>query len=124
MTPFQWIFGGILVSAVLAEFALQYFRLTRPRISWVRTLVWSAALFFVLYPNVLQQVAERLRIGRGADFLLYLLAVCFPLGGFYLLHAIEKQRQQITQLVRALAARDLVHEPRDQLAESDSAECA
>ena len=111
MTPFQLIFGGLLATALACELMLQLMKLTRLRISLFRSAVWLAALVFILFPEVLTQAALRLRIGRGADFLLYLLALAVPAGGFYLLHAIEKQRQQITQLVRALAVNDPANRP-------------
>jgi hypothetical protein len=122
VTPFQWIFGGLLLAALIVEVILQLTRLTRRRISLFRALVWGVALALVLSPEMLQYVASRLRIGRGADFLLYSLALSFPVGCFYLLHAIEKQRQQITQLVRVLAERDPVHRPSGSVDDEGTAE--
>ncbi len=111
MTPFQWIVGGALSVALIIEFSLQFFGMTRRRISLLRSSVWLAALVLVLNPNLLQDIAIRMRIGRGTDFLLYLLALAFPVASFYFLHAIEKQRQQLTRLVRELAQRNPHHVP-------------
>ena len=111
MTPFQWFFGGLLAVAIVAEIGFQLTRMTRRRISMFRMLVWSVALFLVLSPGLLQRIASETRVGRGADFLLYMLALSFPVACFYLLHAIEEQRQQITQLVRVLAQHEPIHIP-------------
>ncbi|MCC9599043.1 DUF2304 domain-containing protein [Stieleria sp. JC731] len=111
MIPFQWLFGGLLLAALAVEVMLQLRHQSRRSIGLMRGSVWATALVLVLNPNILQQIASRLSIGRGADFLLYTLAVCFPIVGFYLLHSIEKQRQQITQLVRALAQKTPYHSP-------------
>jgi hypothetical protein len=111
MTPFQWIVGGFLVTALVIELLLQLMGMTRRRISLLRTLVWFAALVLVLNPDLLQNLAVRLRVGRGADFLLYLLALSFPVACFYFLHAIEQQRIQLTRLVRELAHRNPMHTP-------------
>jgi hypothetical protein len=73
---------------------------------------WITALVAVLNPDLVQAMAIRLRIGRGADFLLYLMALCFPVACFYFLHSIEKQRQQLTRLVRELAQKTPLHQPR------------
>ncbi len=111
LTPFQWIVGGLLAVALVTEFLLQFFGMTRRRISLLRAAVWTAALVLILEPGLLQEIAIRLQVGRGTDFLLYLLALCFPVTGFYFLHSIEKQRQQLTRLVRELAHRNPVHVP-------------
>ncbi|OYP37471.1 DUF2304 domain-containing protein [Rhodopirellula sp. MGV] len=113
MIPFQWLFGGLLSAALAIELILQIRHQSRRSIGLLRGSVWATALVLVLYPNILQTIAVKLSIGRGADFLLYMLAVSFPTVCFYLLHSIEKQRQQITQLVRALAQKTPYHEPRD-----------
>ncbi len=111
MTPFQWIVGGFLVTALVIEFSLQLLGMTRRRISLSRTMVWGAALVLVLNPDLLQNAAIRMRIGRGTDFLVYLLALSFPIACFYFLHAIEQQRVQLTRLVRELAHRNPLHIP-------------
>ncbi len=111
MTPFQWIVGGLLSVALVTELLLQFFGMTRRRVSLLRASVWFVALVMVLNPNLLQDTAVRLRIGRGTDFLLYVLALSFPVTGFYFLHAIEKQRQQLTRLVRELAQRNPLNVP-------------
>ena len=111
MTPFQWIVASVFVTAIIVELLLAFYRLTRKRLTLIRSTVWVIGLVLILEPNLLQSTAMRLHIGRGADVLLYMVAIAFPVAGFYFLHAIEKQRQQMTRLVRELAHRDPVHRP-------------
>ena len=111
LNTFQWVVGGTLSLLMIAEVILQLSRLTRPRIGMVRMAFWMAALVAVIWPTLVQRIANQMSIGRGTDFVLYMLALCFPVACFYLLHAIEKQRMQVTQLVRVLAQREPAHVP-------------
>ena len=111
LNTFQWVVGGSLLMLMIVEVVLQLMRLTRPRIGMLRTAVWLAALVAVIWPALIQHIAVQMNIGRGTDFLLYVLALCFPVACFYLLHAIERQRLQTTQLVRVLAQREPLHVP-------------
>lgn len=119
MTPFQWIVASAFIIAIVIECLLAFYRLTRKRLTLVRSAVWIIGLALILQPNLLQSTAMRLHIGRGADFLLYIMALSFPVAGFYFLHALEKQRQQMTRLVRELAQRDPVHVPHSSPASHD-----
>ena len=111
MTPFQWLIGGILVTLIVGEIMLVTQRLTFARYSLVRAAVWLTGLVCLLYPNLLQKLAIQFRIGRGADLLFYVMTVTTPIAIFYLLHRVEKQRRQLTSLVRELAIREPVHRP-------------
>jgi hypothetical protein len=103
MTAFQWLAGGLMSSLILLEFTLQFAGKTRRSISTIRALVWILALLLILAPNATNRIADFLSIGRGADVLLYGTVISFLLSFFYLLHAIERQREQITLLVRRIA---------------------
>lgn len=111
MTLFQWLTSSVLTLAIICEGLLIWYGMTRRRISLMRTAVWLAAIIAILNPDLLQQVAIKLSIGRGADMLLYAMALAFPVTAFYFLHAIEKQRQQMTRLVRELAHLSPIHQP-------------
>lgn len=103
MTLFQWLCSGLMSALVLMEVVLQLTGRTRRIISSLRASVWLLALFLILVPSATNRVAEILSIGRGADVVLYLTVITFLLSFFYLLHAVESQREQITLLVRRIA---------------------
>jgi hypothetical protein len=103
MTLFQWLCSGLMFALILMEVVLQLTGRTRRIISSLRASVWLLALFLILVPSTTSRVAEFLSIGRGADVVLYLTVITFLLSFFYLLHAVESQREQITLLVRRIA---------------------
>ena len=103
MTLFQWLCSGLMAALVVMEVLLQLTGKTRRIISSLRAAVWLLALFLILVPSATNRVAEILSIGRGADVILYLTVITFLLSFFYLLHAVESQREQITLLVRKIA---------------------
>lgn len=111
MTLFQWLAGTLMAGLLLLELILQILGRTRRSISSLRGLVWFLALVAILVPSLTNRIANLLSIGRGADVLLYSTAICFLLAFFYLLHAVEQQREQITRLVRRLATERPFHQP-------------
>jgi hypothetical protein len=118
MTLFQWLCSGLMFALVLMEVVLQLTGRTRRIISSMRAAVWLLALFLILVPSTTSRVAEFLSIGRGADVILYLTVISFLLSFFYLLHAVESQREQITLLVRRIALQSPLSQPPNQIAES------
>ncbi len=108
MTVFQWLCGGLMAALILLEVFLQLTGRTRRIISSLRASVWLLALFLILVPTTTNRIAEFLSIGRGADVILYLTVISFLLSFFYLLHAVESQREQITLLVRRIALQNPV----------------
>lgn len=126
MTAFQWLAGGLMCGLILVEVGLQFTGKARRSISSIRALVWILALILILTPDATNRIADFLSIGRGADVLLYGTVISFLLSFFYLLHAIERQREQITLLVRRIAldkpyfAPDKLTVSNDQVGESNS----
>jgi hypothetical protein len=118
MTLFQWLCGGLMAALILLEVSLQLTSRTRRIISSLRAFVWLLALFLILVPSTTSRVAEFLSIGRGADVILYLTVISFLLSFFYLLHAVESQREQITLLVRRIALQSPLSQPPNQTADS------
>jgi hypothetical protein len=57
----------------------------------------------VLFPDSLTSVAHVVGVGRGADLLLYLLAVCFLLTVTVLFRRIAELEQRCVTLTRTLA---------------------
>ena len=116
MTPFQWVVGTVLLTLIVVEVVLLTKHLTFARFSLMRASVWVGGLVCLLFPDLLQHLAIQFRIGRGADLLFYAMSISTPIAIFYLLHRVEKQRRQLTSLVRELAIREPVHQPPNDLA--------
>ena len=104
---------GVCVGMLLFLFeAIQWRRKTK-RSHLIKAFVWLCFALAIWQPGLLQWLADKANIGRGADFLLYNLAVFSLLSSFYFLRKLEEQRQQITHLVREMALRD-VSQPEEQ----------
>ena len=103
MTLFQWLAGGMMAAFALAEVVLQCLQMSRRSISTIRLCVWVTALILILNPGLTDILASTLSIGRGVDVILYLTSITFVISFFYVIHALEKQREQLTLLVRTIA---------------------
>ncbi len=57
-------------------------------------------IFFVLYPEVTNQLAHFLGIGRGADLIFYLAIMCFGYMVLVLYSKIKKLEDQVAAIVR------------------------
>lgn len=121
MTNFQWLAGGLMLLLVLMEITAQFAGWARRSVSTLRMIVWASAAFFIFYPQATVGIANALSIGRGADLLLYVTVIAFLISFFYVIHAIERHREQLTALVRQIA----IMEPyaiAEQKSESSTAE--
>ena len=118
MTLFQWLCSGLMAAVLLMEVILQLTGRTRRIISSMRAAVWLLAMFLILVPSATNRMAVILSIGRGADVILYLTVISFLLSFFYLLHAVEAQREQITLLVRRIALQSPLSQPPNQTVDS------
>ncbi len=67
---------------------------------------WAAVGGCVLVPNIVQQFAKVLGVGRGADAVFYLGLVAMSYAFFRLYMRSRHLEQQITLLVRKLALKD------------------
>lgn len=112
MTPFQFLAGGFMLLLASGELYLLVVGKSRRLISGLRLAVWLLAATLIFFPHATAPVAEFLSIGRGADVLLYLTVIAFLLSFFYVIHALERQREQLTYLVRSLAVNQPVHIPK------------
>ncbi len=82
-------------------------RRSHPRgILFLRALVWLLAGVAILDPELTIRIARRLGIGRGADLVLYLLAICFFIAAFYFYGRIMRIESNISEIVRHLAIQD------------------
>jgi small membrane protein len=103
MTLFQWLAGALMAAFAATEVGLQCLQLSRRSISSIRFCVWVAALILILNPSLSDVLASTLSIGRGVDVILYFTVIAFIISFFYVIHALEKQREQLTLLVRTIA---------------------
>ena len=103
MTLFQWLAGGLMAALAVAEIVLQCLQMSRRSISSIRLCVWVTALILILNPSLTDVLANLLSVGRGVDVILYFTVIAFVISFFYVIHALEKQREQLTLLVRTIA---------------------
>jgi len=103
MTAFQWI-GLPLVAALFIRSAVRLLRGERPRFTILLGLViWLAAAVAIYRPAITTEVARFLGIGRGADLLIYLVAIAFLVSVFYFYRKYRQLSSELTQVVRSIA---------------------
>ena len=103
MNLFQIIaISGLLVIVVI-EWVRHYRHKTGLMGPFLRSIIWLAAIGFILYPDSLTFIARWLGIGVGVNLLLYLLTFAFIAVSFMLYARIVQLRRQMTLLVRHLA---------------------
>ncbi|MGD8278973.1 MAG: DUF2304 domain-containing protein [Gemmatimonadota bacterium] len=113
MNTFQWI--AIPILGLL--FLRAVFRLAagaRPR--WwllVSAAIWLAAAITILIPDLTTDIAHTLGIGRGADLLIYIVAILFIASFFFFYNRYRRLEAELTRLVRQLALEKAETENRD-----------
>lgn len=68
-------------------------------------LLWISALYFVLNPNLLIEIANEIGIGRGVDLAIYLSILLLFYLAYKILVKLEKINRDITKMVRNSALR-------------------
>jgi small membrane protein len=97
MTKFQ-VLGIAFLLFILITY-LRKFR--RPALDKLFIgLLMALGIFFVLDPEVTNQLAHFLGIGRGADLIFYLAILGFGYINLLLYSKIKKLEDQLTQIVR------------------------
>jgi small membrane protein len=66
-------------------------------------IIWLAASIAILWPDLTIQVAGFLGIGRGADLVLYMLAITYLISMFYVYQRFQRMEKNITQITRHIA---------------------
>lgn len=103
MTPFQWI----LVAAIAALGVVSALAIAKGRIGRFAGGVWLVVLLLGLLasidPERVTKVANALGINRGADLILYLLAVAVFWGFLLVYIRLRRVRRELTLVVRRLA---------------------
>ena len=96
-----------LLTFLLLRSLWELFRRGRPlRPHIFAVFVWSLALIAIARPEWTSRIAVSIGIGRGADLLLYALAIMFLLICFHFYHRTSQLQSQITRLNRYLAIED------------------
>jgi len=107
MTAIQIILCGFAVFA-LSRVVLRFRKGGLPVVHLVIWfLFWAAVIVAVLRPSTTSAVASWVRVGRGADLVMYLSVVALFYLLFRLFGKIEELERQITRVVRAAALKDL-----------------
>lgn len=107
MNLFQWITLPIVIILFVRSLIILA-QGRQPRgMALLGVLVWLAAGIAIIWPNLTIQLARLLGIGRGADLILYLLAITYIVSMFYIYNRFRKLETNITEIVRQLAIRDV-----------------
>jgi hypothetical protein len=106
MTPFQILALALLAGLLVLEAAgcwrdpvVRGFRV-------LRVLVWLAAAVAIGRPQLTQELADALGIGRGTDLVIYLFVLAFLGVSFYFYSRLVRMQRQITQMVRHTAIQE------------------
>lgn len=106
MIPFQY--AGILACLTFGAWSLRKLqRRQRPGWLWLLgTLLSGIGAITIFDPEITTRVARVVGIARGADLLIYLVALAFLGSWFYFYQRTRTLSNAVTALVRELAIRD------------------
>ncbi len=94
----------ILIGGVLAIFLYYIFRFRSAFIDLLILLVFSGlAIFFILFPEKTNLLAQKVGVGRGADLLFYCCILFFLFILIKLFARIRRLEKTLTELVRKQA---------------------
>jgi hypothetical protein len=74
-------------------------------------LFWAAVIVAVVRPATTTAIASLVRVGRGADLVMYVSVVVLFYALFRMFGRIEELERQITRVVRAAALKELDERP-------------
>lgn len=101
MNLFQWVF--ITFCGIQFLTSLSRFRRSRSNVALLFAAGWATAIVLLLDPMLATDVAERIGIGRGADFVLYTLSFIFLWSHYQHYVRYRRLEEDLTELVRELA---------------------
>ena len=105
MNAFQWIALTALAAAIVREFAARR-RTLSTRLRTLRVAVFAAAAAAIARPYEVTRVAQLFGIGRGADIVLYVLALAFVGLSFYFYAQQVRLRRDLSALASHIALRE------------------
>ena len=101
------IFKGILILFALVAIrkTIRQYRAQKVSAHWfvVWSLFWIGVVAVALWPHVTDQVVAWAGVERGADLIVYLSIVFLFYAVYRMLERMERQRRELTDLVRQLA---------------------
>jgi len=106
LTPFQWLSIFTLALLIVRELRMVNREPAQIRRKLAQSLVWITAAAAILAPDVVTRTAELVGIRRGADLVLYVVALAFMATSFYFYSRYLNLQRQITDLVRHLAIQE------------------
>lgn len=106
MIPFQPV--GIFACLLVAGWSVNRLRRgERPRwLSLLGAVVGASGAAAIFDPALATRLARTVGIGRGADLLIYIVALAFVGSWFYFYQKVRTLSNAVTALVRELAIRD------------------
>lgn len=105
MNGFQWIACALAGAAIVRDLVSRPGSASRP-FRAARIAVWSVAVAAVVNPSQVTRVANLLGIGRGADIVLYVIALAFVAAAFYFYAQQLRLRRELSALASHIALRE------------------
>lgn len=104
------IYSAFIIAFAVSALLKTYSQYKKSHISFhwftLWSFIWLLAIIVAIVPDSTSYVANFVGIGRGADLLIY-SAILILLYGFYrLIIGQERQRNELTKLVRELAIKN------------------
>ncbi|HEV3141739.1 MAG TPA: DUF2304 domain-containing protein [Vicinamibacterales bacterium] len=106
MNGFQWIALTALAAAIVSEVVPRRHRALSTPLRALRIAVLALAAAAIARPDDVTRVAQLLGIGRGADIVLYVLALAFVALSFYFYAQHLRLRRDLTALASHIALKE------------------
>jgi small membrane protein len=103
---FQWIACTALGAALVRELVWRRSGAHAASLRTARIMVLGMGIVAIANPTRVTRVANLLGIGRGADIVLYVLALAFAAAAFYFYAQQLRLRRQLTALASHIALRE------------------
>ena len=102
----------LLICGVAAIFLYYIFSLRSAFIDLLLLSVFSGlAIFFILFPEYTNTIAQKLQVGRGADLLFYICILFFLFVILKLYARVRRLEKTLTDLVRKQAKDEAKYKP-------------
>lgn len=103
MSVFQSLTLGTLAILVVWDIVQLATGRGARRPAFVRCLIWTTAAVSIARPQWIQMLANRIGIQRGADLVMYSMALTFLATTFFLYARTVQLQRQVIELARELA---------------------
>ena len=106
MNAFQWIALTAIAAAIGSEFVHRPRRTLSFPIRALRVGIFTLAAAAIARPDEVTRIAQLVGIGRGADIVLYVLALAFVAVSFFLYAQQLRLRRDLSALAARIAIGD------------------